>query len=469
MSASDPAEQPGGARVLPASSARERSRLAIALAVAVAGFSFQLVLQHTMRVHAIEELYFQAWSSEHMIQTVPIQDLRAAPLQSLLNLHIQGPVFDALRALLATMWPASDLPVLVRHVDRSLYVIWAALYGVLGGLVFLWLSRATRPAFAGAAAAIFLLHPASIFYATLLETTLLSSVLILWMYYSLSRLRENPRGSLVSLGLSALGLFFTRSIFQWPSMLMFAVCLLLLGVPRRRAVWFLVVCGGVAALYVGKQYSQFGVLSTSSLSGLNLTHSVGLGDGEYFRYLQDPRVGADLPAALPAVLTRRTKLDGTPNLNHISYLRKNEQLLEVYRERVRAMPVRSLARNYLQTVHIYFQPSSRFTPHVIVDRLAWRGIYDRAFSYPVFPLLIAAAGAAWMVSKRRSHGALRIDAADLALLAPALYVGAISIVADRGENMRFKFFLEPVLFVFMAAQCHALGCLAHRRRAVPPR
>ncbi|HSP92114.1 MAG TPA: hypothetical protein VLN08_14465 [Vicinamibacterales bacterium] len=449
---------------------RERSLLAIALAVAVAGFCFQLGLQHAMRVHAIGGLYFQEWSSEHMIQTVSIQDLRAAPLRSLFNLHIQGPVFDAIRALLAQMWPRSGLPDLVRHVDRSLYVIWAALYGVLGGLVFLWLSRATRrPAFAVVAAAIFLLHPASIYYATLLETTLLSSVLILWMYYSLSRLRENPNGSLVSLGFSALGLFFTRSIFQWPAMVMFAVCLVLLGVPRRRAAWFLVVCGGIAGLYVGKQYAQFGVLSTSSLSGLNLTHSVGLGDDAYFRYLQDPRVGADLPPALPAVLTRRTKLDGTPNLNHISYLRVNQQLLEVYRERLRAMPLPSLVRNYLQTVHIYFQPSSRFTPHVIVDRLAWREIYDRAFSYPAFPLLIAAAAAAWMVSKRRRHGALRIDAADLALLAPALYVGAISIFADRGENMRFKFFLEPVLFVFIAAQGYALGSLARRRRAGLPR
>jgi len=449
--------------------ARDTSVLVLALAVAVAGFFLQLILQHVMRAHAIGGLYYQEWSSEHMIQTVSIQDLRAAPLRSLVNLHIQGPTFDAIRAFLAQMWPTSDLSELVRHVDQSLYLIWAALYGVLGGLVSLWLSRTTRPAFAVAAAVTFLVHPASIFYATLLETTLPSSVLILWMYYSLSRLRENPNGSLVSLGLSALGLFFTRSIFQWPSIVMFAVCVMLIGVPRRRVLLFLLVCGGVAGLYVGKQYYQFGVLSTSSLSGLNLTHSVGLGDGDYFRYLQDPQVGADLPSALPAVLTRRTKLDGTPNLNHISYLRMNQHLLDVYKERLRAMPIPSLVRNYLQTVQIYFQPSSRFTPHVIVDRLCWRESYDRVFSYPVFPLLIVAAGIAWMAANRSRHGAIRIGAADLALLVPALYIGLISVLADKGENMRFKFFLEPVLFVFVAARFYALGSLANRRRTSLPR
>ena len=44
-----------------------------------------------MRVHAYQGMYFQGWSSEDLTQTLPLQDLRDAPLQSLLNMHIEPP------------------------------------------------------------------------------------------------------------------------------------------------------------------------------------------------------------------------------------------------------------------------------------------------------------------------------------------------------------------------------------------
>ena len=34
---------------------------------------------------------------------------------------------------------------------------------------------------------------------------------------------------------------------------------------------------------------------------------------------------------------------------------------------------------------------------------------------------------------------------------------------EGGENMRFKFFLEPALFVFLAAQAAALAAALQRR------
>ena len=40
---------------------------------------------------------------------------------------------------------------------------------------------------------------------------------------------------------------------------------------------------------------------------------------------------------------------------------------------------------------------------------------------------------------------------------PALFIISLCSVFDRGENMRFKFFVEPVLFVFLAAQAYAAG------------
>jgi hypothetical protein len=34
---------------------------------------------------------------------------------------------------------------------------------------------------------------------------------------------------------------------------------------------------------------------------------------------------------------------------------------------------------------------------------------------------------------------------------------AISVLFESGENMRFKFFIEPVLFIFIASQIYLAG------------
>ena len=36
----------------------------------------------------------------------------------------------------------------------------------------------------------------------------------------------------------------------------------------------------------------------------------------------------------------------------------------------------------------------------------------------------------------------------LGLALPALYIAGVTIVFESGENMRYRFFLEPTLFVF---------------------
>ena len=37
----------------------------------------------------------------------------------------------------------------------------------------------------------------------------------------------------------------------------------------------------------------------------------------------------------------------------------------------------------------------------------------------------------------------------LGLALPALYIAAVTIVFESGENMRYRFFLEPTFFVFI--------------------
>jgi hypothetical protein len=172
-------------------------------------------------------------------------------------------------------------------------------------------------------------------------------------------------------------------------------------------------------------------------------------DTAFFSYLDDVDHRDVSRADLPSVLVRERKIDGTPNLNHIAYLRANEELLEVYGRHLSTTPLMTLVRNYVQNVRIYFQPSSQFTPHVIVDRLPWRALYDRVFSFPVLPGLIIVAGVSRIVARRRAGSP--DYGADLALAVPGLFIALVSVIGDKGENMRFKFFLEPVMFVFIAS------------------
>jgi hypothetical protein len=65
--------------------------------------------------------------------------------------------------------------------------------------------------------------------------------------------------------------------------------------------------------------------------------------------------------------------------------------------------------------------------------------------------LLASVLGAWRAFKTGTW----LSAIGLAL--PGLAVLGISIFADKGENMRFKFFLEPVMIVFLAAQASFLA------------
>jgi hypothetical protein len=418
------------------------------LAIALLGFLFQIGLQQGMRSHALQGMYYQQWSSDYLMQTVSMEDLRDAPLETLSHIHIQPPALDAVRAILAAVQDSPDPHTLVRNVDRALYVLWALLYGLLGAIVFLWLSQMTGAWYAAVAALVFLAHPASIFYATLLDGTLLSAVLILWAYYLVWTIRMTPEKQVGALCAAVLALFFTRSIFQWPAVLVFALSLILLKAPKRNIIVFLIVCGGLAGLYTGKQYYQFGIASTSSFTGLNLENSIGRSSmHDYWTYLDRIAISETQGNSLPAVLVRKKKLEGTPNFNHAAYLTLNKRLIQAYKEDLAAMPPVQLVLSYLQNTRIYFTPSSRYSNHVIVDRIPWRNFYDRIFSFPILPGLIVLAAIVWFLRAQRSD-----YLAGTALAFPGLFIFLISVLFEKGENMRFKFFLEPVVFVLIASQ-----------------
>lgn len=428
---------------------KKRKLVFVGVAITLCGFLFQIGLQSVVRHYVKDSFYFQKWSSEALKQTVSIEDLRNEPLETLINIHIQPPGLDVIRAILVYIWPSPDPLIALKHVDYLLYHLWALLYGLIGLMVFLWVSKLTETKYAIIATVVFLLHPACIFYATLLDSTFLSSFLIFLMYYLLWKIKHNHNVPISVLIFTILALFFTRSIFQWPFIFLFTFSLFLIRMPRKKILLFLLITGGVVFLYTGKQYYKFGIFSTSSFTGLNLTRSVGIKitPNDYYYYLNN----SNLPkqeSVLPSVLTRKYKINGSRNFNHINYLKFNQYLIDQYKMHLSEVDALQLMKSYLQNTKIYFKPSSRYKKHDIVDRIPWRSFYDRIFSFPILNALILFYGILWLVRAVKHRDII----ASLGFIMPGLYIFLVTVMFEKGENMRFKFFLEPALFVFLFSQ-----------------
>lgn len=435
---------------------------AISGAVFLAGTLYALGLQFLMRPYALDRVYFHPWSSEDMMQTVPLSALRQHPIQSLTHIHIQPPAFDAIRAMLSQFWPSlGDHAVLVR-VDTALYYLGAVLVGSAGAMIFIWLRQKCSGPVAGLAAMLFLLHPAVMLYATFLDSTLLSACLVLLTYFLLWQQSTKAAPTLLWLSFAALALFFTRSIFQWPALVLFGVCLFLIGVRGRGLLIYFALTLIGAGAYTLKQEAMFGIPWTSSLAGVNLSNSIGVGMGtaKYAAYLDDPQRPTRITSSLPLVLAAKTKLSGQPNFNNIDYLALNTSLLRRYQVQFARESISDLVSAYRENATIYFRPSSTYSSgNVIVERLPWRGAYDFVFSAPVLPIMLVAALMIWITRLWQRRALLQ----GAALFLPAAYILLASILGDRGENMRFKFFLEPVMYVFVVSQFYAAARgLSHR-------
>lgn len=419
-------------------------------------------LEERFRNQATEHLYFHPWTSEYMMQTVSIGDLRLEPFKSLWYNHIQPPVFDAIRAGIAAFHPNANGEALMRRVDAGLYGLWMFVYAATAVLAFSWIRSVRGPRSAALAFVVFLLLPGPVFYATFLDSTLLSSIQILWFFWALWRFGRGEAAP-SELVLVSVVLFFTRSVFQWPFLVVLGVSLWLMAVPRARAVRVLVPISLVMITFLAKQYVLFGLTTTSSF-----------GPDSFCKGLSEYCHGAarvDLPKTTDRfnafVLRRAEKLNGEYNYNQEAFLKRSFSQMEEYKALLRRLTPRRVFALLEINFDFYLRPTSRHSSHVIVDRLPWREPFEFLLSGWRFLVLLALSTALWIRGCPRQTGVARRAAIlhGLGLALPALYVAAVTIVFESGENMRYRFFLEPTLYVFFWI---SLTTAWSRTRAEPP-
>ncbi len=387
------------------------------------------------------------------MQTVSAADLRIEPLRSLFYLHIQPPAFDAIRAALVAWNRELRGAALLGAVDAGLQGLGVLALGALAALMAAWVAQAEGPVAGWLVATVFALSPGAIFYASFLDSTFLSALLVLWFYYELTRLARGS-GSRGRFGASFVVLFLTRSIVQWPFLLVCAAALRLLGLDWRRVLLALGLPALLMAGFLAKQYALFGLTLTSSFG----PDSFCKGLMEYCPG-RAPAPVPELPDARSASVLRRTrKLDGGYNYNQLAFLRRSFSQMQEYEQLLRERTTGQLLRVVAHNFTIYMRPTSRHSRHVIVDRLPWRWPFEGMLSGAPLATLLLAGAVFWLRGAGPSLGTL-LQGLGYAL--PALYVAAVCILFESGENMRYRFFLEPVCFVFLARQ--GLGALRRLR------
>lgn len=423
----------------------------IAFGVFIFAFSMLMLYEAALRPNAIAELYFHGIPSESMMQVVSILDLKQNFFQSIWNIHIQPPLFDVLRGILALLSNASDPLQLQYSVDRGLYIVWGLIYGLMASLMFRWLNEQTNSWFALLATLIFVVSPATLLYATLLETTFLSSFLIFYFIFLLWKINKKEFVSPWLFSASFLFLFFTRSIFQWQWILIITICLILLRYPLESIKKYLIISIAVVGIFIFKQFMLFDLVSSSSFTGLNLCQSIRACKSHYIPV--EP-----LDHLAPAVLVREKKLSGAHNFNNLIDLKLNKAYLQDYKERLAIVTIPELLANYYQNLEIYFQPSSNYasTNTLLVNMSPrWRNYYEKFFSAPIFPILLVVCGIFYVVMTARDE-LIR----SLGVAIPVVFIFIISIIFESGENMRFKYFIEPILYVFIVSQFYSIGMLS---------
>jgi hypothetical protein len=409
---------------------------------------------------APDGLHVHQWTGEYMMQVVSAADLKVEPLRSLFYLHIQPPALDALRALSVLRHRELDGEELLDAVDRDIYLAWALAAGLLTALVYVWLDSLVGRKAAALGTALLVLHPAFLFYATFLDSTFVSGAGVTWASYELWRLHRGP-GSAGRLALSLSLLFLTRSVMQWPFLAVLALSLFLLRIDRRRALSAFLPFALVVGLFTLKQYTLFGLTVTSSFGPDSFCKGLSA-------YCQGT-TPVDLPR-LPSLaaasdLRRIRKLNGEYNWNQLAFLERSFSQMEEYKALLRKTPLKKLIGLVLHTSTFWLLPSSRHSPHLLVDALPWRSAYDFVFSGFRLLLLLAGATALFLLGEGSFWAKVRVG---LGLALPVLYVVAVTTVFESGENMRYKFFVEPVLFVLIFTQAvRLLGRLRLRLR--PPR
>lgn len=422
--------------------------------VFLVSFGFLFILERWARGFSTDGLHIQFWNSDALMQALPIAELRDKPLKSLWYLHKQAPGYDFIRMLLAQLYRNSDPSLLLNNVDSAMYFLWNVFFAGQCTLLFVWLSKLVSKRLAYAAVLLWVLYPGALFCASLLDPTLLSSVVTFWFFYELWKLSKNPHGGTVLLAFSSVAMYYVRSFYQWYFFPVALVALVLLKVPRQHLLKYTGILVISIVPFLVKQKILFNILETSSIAGYHYCGVMWFKPTPKQIEKTARQIKFNYPAGAKEIHdTFNTEKQYQENLIY-------KEICKNYFKRRPLQASQAIFRSMQQNYSAMIIPVSRYYTNLMVDNLFWRNLLDYFSSNTSLLFFCILAFVHWSFDflRLRPGRAEWTRAAALAL--PFLYTLFFIGVSNRyewQETNRLRFIIDPVCYVFVMAQLYSLS------------
>lgn len=421
-------------------------------------------------------------------QLLPVSALADNPLGELWQLHSQPPLYNALLAALLKLFPPLHPLAGGERALHALHLLHLLLAGGIVGMVFL-LSDLLLPRrrWAMLSALLFALNPALLLFAAYPLYDLLCAFLLTAAVTAATLYMSDPRlrwpGTAVGL-LTILAL--TRSFFHLlvPAAAALAALAAIPAGQRRRAALVLLLLLAPAGAWYGKNLCQFGFFGGSSWLGLNLWHGAAARySPQDLRDLAARGVIDPLPAEVRAFSPPSayrphgfTASSPQPALQRDDF--NNSNIIAIARTyernawRLMAHDPAHYLRTALWSYKLFCLPSSSFR-HLQVNagrlgdhvRISEEYVHGAAVTralqpvfgedagsllVPLLPMLLLAAALPLLRQLRRSgFASVAANAGRWSLLALCAYTLAAGTLLECNDNTRFKFMIEPLLWVLL--------------------
>jgi len=415
---------------------------------------FLFRLEHTALPFTKDGVHFQRWDSDIMMQCLQSKGLRNHPFKSLWYLHKEPPLYDAIRALLISCLQKVPDKFLLLRLDQLIYYMWVIVYSLMVVMIYHWLSQLTSFRFAFYISMAWILHPSPIYFATFLDPSILDSLVVLCLFYELW-LFYSKRGSILRLSTSVLILFYLRATCQWYFFILIACCLVLMKIPRKQVMKFIIICTLLIVPYVAKQYYLFKNIGSTYL-GYHFYYLVA-GDSQP---VNEIKILAD---SIPWTYPKDASLSiGVYNTE--KEWRENFAYYKLFNQYLVHHPfeaVKNIATTFVYNWHDYWRPSSVYEgSNVVVRILPWNYRFIQFFSYPSNFLILVFSFFLWR-KMRKDAGLPSIDNGILGIGLILFYIFMSSTLINGNgkgatEAVRYKFFLEPIYYVFIAGSFYSL-------------
>lgn len=431
----------------------------------------------TIRIH-------EPWSTwDWFWQTLPLDALRTDLLESLWYLHAQPPIFNLLGGVLAKLFFPFHL--------EALHILYVTLGGLLSGLIYLLAANFTSRRLIGFLWAFILSQNLSLFLyeAYILYSLLTAFLVILNLSCILWHSRTKTPIALYCFIITLNILVLTRSSYHLlllPAALVFIWLISTPEAKKRTLIISSLLCL-ISIFWYAKNYEIFGVFGTSSWFGQSLWKiaSSSYSDEELQDLAKEGVIDQMVverrnflrPAAYETYgFTKRSSIPALSNndYNNINIIDISHAYGENAIRLIRYSPWIYL-KSILAAFLFYCLPSTSYN-HLAINFskiIPLKGAYLQALQIPetaVTFILLPSTLALYLAQKLKLAGQHRLGIQQLfqqdSVLMWCFFMIGYSVVTscmlEINENMRFKFDVEQLIWLFIPIVLSRVKSLARK-------